>query len=66
MPDQKETGREPTEQEREIVFAPNDSPKRQGDGDPGIKLPGVEPASEGPTEEKISRTKPETQADGAA
>jgi hypothetical protein len=66
MPDQKETGREPTEQEREIVFAPNQSPKKQGDGDPGIKLPGADSDSDEPAEDNLTRTKPEEQADGAA
>lgn len=66
MPDHKEMGREPTEREREVVFAPNNSPKRQADGDPGIKLPGLDPQGEDSTQEKITRTKPEEQADGAA
>ena len=38
MPDHKEMGREPTEREREGAFAPHQSPKRQGDGDPGRKV----------------------------
>lgn len=43
MPDHKEMGREPTEREREITFAPHDSPVRQGDGDPGRKKPRLDP-----------------------
>jgi hypothetical protein len=66
MPNQKETGREPTEQERELVFAPNQSPKKQGDGDPGIKLPGTDPDGGEPADDNVTRTKPEEQADGAA
>ena len=41
MPDHKEMGREPTERERETVFAPHHSPQRQPDGDPG-KRPRVD------------------------
>jgi hypothetical protein len=41
MPDHKETGRQPTEREREAAFAPHDSPERQPDGDPGEKRPRV-------------------------
>ena len=37
MSDDKETGQEPTEREREIAFAPHHSPRRQADGDPGRK-----------------------------
>lgn len=37
MPDHKEMGRRPTEREREVVFAPHESPHRQADGDPGRK-----------------------------
>jgi len=39
MPDHKEMGRQPTERERETVFAPHQSPERQPDGDPGKKRP---------------------------
>lgn len=42
MPDHKEMGREPTEREREVTFAPHQSPKRQGDGDPGAKRPRID------------------------
>lgn len=35
MPDHK--NRQPTERERKTVFAPHESPQRQGDGDPGRK-----------------------------
>ena len=35
MPDHKEMGREPTEREREVTFAPHNSPEKQPDGDPG-------------------------------
>jgi hypothetical protein len=67
MPDHREMGREPTEREREVVFAPNESPKRQADGDPGIKVPRLDPQGDEPAEEKkITRTKPEEQADGVA
>ena len=37
MSDHKEKGREPTEREREVAFAPHQSPRRQADGDPGRK-----------------------------
>lgn len=47
MPDHKETGPEPTEQERETTFAPHQSPSRQGDGDPGVKDPSAAPAAPG-------------------
>ena len=43
MPDHKEMGREPTERERETTFAPHQSPARQGDGDPGVKQPRLDP-----------------------
>jgi hypothetical protein len=43
MPDHKEMGREPTERERETTFAPHQSPSRQGDGDPGVKRPRLDP-----------------------
>jgi hypothetical protein len=36
MADQQQNP-EPTEEEREAVFAPNTTPTRQGDGDPGPK-----------------------------
>ncbi|MGQ0562246.1 MAG: hypothetical protein ACT443_10265 [Gemmatimonadota bacterium] len=39
MPDHKEMGRRPTKREREITFAPHESPNRQADGDPGAKRP---------------------------
>jgi hypothetical protein len=39
MPDHKETGREPTDRERETAFAPHHSPDQQADGDPGDDLP---------------------------
>ena len=42
MPDHKETGREPTERERETVFAPHHDPEQQPDGDPGKKRPRLE------------------------
>jgi hypothetical protein len=45
MPDHKEMGREPTERERETTFAPHHSPDRQGDGDPGVKKPRLDPQS---------------------
>lgn len=41
MPDHKETGREPTEREREAAFAPHHSPEQQPDGDPGKKRPRI-------------------------
>ena len=65
MPDHKEMGREPTEREREVVFSPNNSPKRQADGDPG-KQPGLDPQGDESSRENITRRKPEEQADGAA
>jgi len=37
MGDHKEMAPEPTEQEREVAFAPHQSPRRQADGDPGRK-----------------------------
>jgi hypothetical protein len=39
MPDHKEMGREPTDRERETVFAPHHSPDQQADGDPGNEPP---------------------------
>ena len=42
MPDHKEMGREPTERERETVFAPHHSPKQQPDGDPGVVRPRID------------------------
>ncbi|MGQ0813045.1 MAG: hypothetical protein ACT4O1_01085 [Gemmatimonadota bacterium] len=61
MPDHKEMGRKPTEREREITFAPHESPKRQADGDPGAKRPRLDPQGDEAStdQEKVTRTKPE-------
>jgi len=64
MPDHKEMGREPTEREREIAFAPHESPRRQADGDPGRK-PRPELIHDDEDEREAEREDGAPQADGA-
>lgn len=56
MPDRKGKGKRPTKQERDVVFAPHESPHRQADGDPGRKPPprtGAGQEKEAPAEEAV-------------
>lgn len=61
MPDHQKKGKRPTKREREVVFAPHESPHRQADGDPGRKpRPRLEP------EPELETDKPAEEAAGGA
>ena len=60
MPDHKESGREPTEHEREVAFEPHNSPSQQADGDPGEKDPAAGDAPNNPGSPAEENKKGET------